>query len=335
MLESEKGKKGWIESQAPQLSGVSCYMIAAEISLLAGGLGRVMQYHGSAAFNLGADVIYMEPYYPRKRDKISKKVTDIDYAKLAVPVKDITKIEKDFSTIVGGKIIPFEAFTSVNDRGIRTYLIKDSGGYYVNLLYESETKESPATNYEFSEFFSKAALELFRYLEVKKKREQGEKYKGALVDINDGQALPMAVWRRIFYGDKQKILSEGADNQEINDTYEVMEKAIFCATTHTYLNRIILYDLSNGRDFLRRAGVPDEWLWLFLRKEITGRLLWDFTSAGLRAGDVAKAVSAVHGYEMNVRDPGVRLVGITNGDNLMYTSEFFPGYLIQAAALSY
>ncbi|MDD3087946.1 MAG: UDP-3-O-acyl-N-acetylglucosamine deacetylase, partial [Candidatus Omnitrophica bacterium] len=320
MLAPDRVKEGWFASQAPQLIGRSIYFVAAEISLLAGGLGRVMQYHGKKMFELGANILCVEPHYRKYRDK-SGNVHELDYTDASVvpiPVRDIRKLEGGFTTYVQGKQVDFEVSVGVNGIGSPAYLIRDISGYYTNILYEYSTSDSPASNYEFTEFFTKAALELIRYLELQKKKELGDAYKSPLVDCNDGQVLPIAAWRKIFYGDLTKIIKGGVDEDNIKATFEIFKDAVFCGTTHTYRNRVIIPDFHYGRGFLRNAGVPDEWLWVFMRDEF-GRKYWDFTSAGLRCADIAKAVSAVHGYEMNARDPSVELFGITNGDDRIYS----------------
>ncbi|MFA5391687.1 MAG: radical SAM protein, partial [Candidatus Omnitrophota bacterium] len=324
MLDPEKAQVDWLASQAPQLLHRSIYFVAAEISLLAGGLGRVMQYHGTGMHQLGADIICVEPYYRKHRDKTGA-VHPLDYTDakaVPLPVKDVQKLNNTFSTFVQGKYVTFEVYTAINGIGVLTYLIRDLDGKFVNILYEYGTDESPASNYEFTEFFTKAALELMRYLELEKKHRLGSDYKAPLVDCNDGQVLPLAAWRKIFYSDASNIIHEGVDDKNLLETYEIFKDAIFCGTTHTYRNRVMIQDFEYGKRFLKAAGVPDEWLWVFLRDEF-GTKIWDFTSAGVRCADVAKAVSAVHGYEMNMRDPAVQLFGVTNGDNRPYSSEFF------------
>ncbi len=322
MLDFEEGKKEWLQKYAPQLVNRNLYLIAAEISLLAGGLGRVMQYHGTNMHKLGANVLYVEPYYPLTRDKTGS-VQPLDYSGLAIPVKDLKKIDYDFTTIVQNGNISFEVFVGKNTLGITVYLIRDKKSEYVNILYEYGTQESPASNYEFTEFFTKATLELIKYLEVKERKKLGNRYKPPLVDANDGQALPLNAFRRIFYLDKEKIITEGTNKRDIDLAHEVLTQAIFNGTTHTYRNRGIINDFNYGRHFLSNAGIPEEYLWLFLRKEIDGTLLWDMTSGGLRSSDTSKAVSAIHAHEMNALDPMIKLIGITNGDDRVYSSAYF------------
>ncbi len=322
MLDSDKGKQRWLNKHAPHLLNRNVYLVAAEISLLAGGLGRVMQYHGTGMYELGAAIKFIEPKYRKNRDK-NNQAHPLDFSKAPVPVKDLKKIDRKFSTIVQGEPVEFEVEIGTNSNGIPVYLIQDIEGKYVNILYEYGTDESPASNYEFTEFFTKATLELIRYLEVKELNKKGKNYNSPLVDANDGQVLPLNAWRRIFYSDRSKISSEKTTKAEINKTYTVLKNAIFNGTTHTYGNRVMLHDFNVGRDYLRKAGVPDEYLWLFLRKEIDGSLLWDFTSGGLRSSDIAKGVAAIHAFEMNTRDPLINLVGITNGDNRAYSAHFF------------
>ncbi|MDP2816377.1 MAG: glycogen/starch synthase, partial [Rectinemataceae bacterium] len=168
MLDFQKAREGWFESQVPHLIGRSIYFTAAEISTLNGGLGRVMHYGGTAMHRLGADIFYIEPYNQHYRDR-NNVVHPLDYSNLPMPVKDIVRIDQSFNAIVAGRDVAFDVYTGVNTFGVRTYMIRDRGGYYANSLYEYGSPESPASKFEFTEFFSKAALELIRHLEVNKK----------------------------------------------------------------------------------------------------------------------------------------------------------------------
>ncbi|MDP2940946.1 MAG: PfkB family carbohydrate kinase, partial [Candidatus Omnitrophota bacterium] len=334
MLDYEASKsRGWLTYQAPQMNRRSIYEVAAEVSLLAGGLGRVEQYHGRAMSDLGADVSFIEPAYRFFRDK-EGAVRKLDYTRLPIPVKRWEKLDAYFMTIVGGREVEFEVYTGLISDRMRTFLIRDKGedgngrGKYVNILYEFGTPDSPASAFDFTEFFTKAALELIRYLELQKKKEEGDAYLAPLVNCNDGQALPMAAWRRIFYADINRLQNGQIDK----DTWEIFAKAVFCGATHTYKNRLYTDDYDWGLRFLKKAGVPDKWLWVFLR-DVFGRKFWDLTSAGLRCADVSKAVSMLQAYEMNALDPGIKLFGISNGDDRGYSGEFFHNDLIRARAV--
>ena len=340
-LDPVGGKEKWLQTHAPHLVGRSVYMVSPEISVLKGGLGRVMQYHGTAAHEMGADLIFVEPHYRSDRDE-NGEVVPLDYEKLPIPVLGIERIPHDFKTFVGGKMVEFYASIGKNSNGIPVLLVRDKENadgkaHYVNIEYEDGTPDSPATNTEFSEFFSKAVLEVLRYQELQKWKRLGEQYKAPLVDGNDGQVLELATWRKIFYGKKEYIKEDSETSAEdINATFEIFDKARFSSTTHTYKNRQMFeVQNSSAKEYvlnrLAKAGVPEEWMWLYFRLE-DDKLIFDQSSAGLRAADFTKGVSAIHAFEMNPRDPGINLVGITNGDNRLYSREFFAAALSEAGA---
>jgi len=318
--------QSWLEKSVSNLKGRTVYSIAAEISLLAGGLGRVMHYHGAAMKQLGADIVYIEPRY--KKDKHGN---DIEYENDPVGMKDMEKIDREFETNVQGEWVRFYVWRGINKNGIPVYFMQDvypEGGapYFCNKLYSYRRfGEEPnyATETEFTEFFAKASLEVIRYLELEKKRKLGAAWEAPIIDVNDGQIVSLSAWAQIYYRDKDKIRDKtGAVAADAEETADIFSKALISDTTHTYFNRIKIFDFNYGIEYLRRAGIPDEYLWLFLRKD-GDRNIWDFTSGGLRSADCAKAVAAIHSYEVGKWDPGVNLFGITNGDNIPYSTSHF------------
>jgi hypothetical protein len=317
----------WLEKSVSNLKGRTVYSIAAEISLLAGGLGRVMHYHGASMKRLGADIIYIEPKYQK-----DKHGNDITYENDPVGMKDFEKIPIAFETNVQGKWVKFNVWRGINKNGIPVYFMQDvfpEGGfpYFCNKLYSyRKFGEEPtsATETEFTEFFAKASLEVIRYLELEKKKKLGSAWQAPIIDVNDGQIVSLSAWAQIYYRDKNKIRDKtGAIDSNAEETAEIFSKALISDTTHTYFNRIKIFDFNYGLDYLRKAGIPDEFLWLFLRKDERGNFIWDFTSGGLRSADCAKAVAAIHSYEVGKWDPGVNLFGITNGDNIPYSTSHF------------
>ncbi|MFA5320525.1 MAG: CPBP family glutamic-type intramembrane protease [Candidatus Omnitrophota bacterium] len=343
-LDYERALKDWLKLQAHELAGRSIYHLTAEISPMAGGLGRVELYHGNAMFELGADSIYVAPWYLNIRDNAGK-LQKIDYAALPNPITDITPYET-METFVQGCKVRFEAARGIlniksGDKVnlIPIYLIRDIPENYpyriINLLYEYGTCDCRASIWEFTEFFNKAALELIRKREVEKKHLKEslhEEYKAPVVDANDAQTLPVAAFRKAFYSNKDRI----APAPDRDEAFFIMNAALFSGTTHTYYNRAWADDFEFGKNFLRKAGIPDEWLWLFLHIFIDGygswKVVWDLTSGGVRASDVAKAVAAVHAFEVNRYDPAVELKGLTNGDNYVYSSEYFRDALRRTGA---
>jgi hypothetical protein len=313
MFDFERIQGDWLKTQTSYLQGRRIYYTASEVHLLKGGLGRVMLYHGKGMKDLGADLVFIEPDWPLQRMK-DRSVTEIDYGALNIKLNDLQRIDRVFETRVGHDMVSFTLRVGIDDFGIPTFLIRDIQGKYINILYEYGTAESPISEKEYSEFITKATREVIRYLEEKRKDELGAAYKSPIGFQNDGQCLSAAAWQRIFY--------EYSSTPELQSWNEIAKTALFAGTTHTYRNRVIL-GFEDGLTFLRNAGVSDDWLWLFLRREIDGSLIWDLTSGGLRALDVANGVAAIHVFEMNARDPRVRLRGITNADQRALTAKYF------------
>lgn len=336
LLEPSLADEDWLKKNAPELIGRAIYSIAAEISLLAGGLGRVEQYHGAGLKKLGADVRYIEPYY-----QFDKDGRPVDYNRLPVRINDLHKIEAEFDTFVQGREVFFEVWTSINENNIPVYLIKPINPYYAEKLYLYRDRNKPdETNTdkifadEFTEFFAKASLEVIRYLELEKKRSLGESYKAPIVDANDGQIVSLSVWAQIYYRDSARLRNkDGTPAPDASLTAEIFSKMLISCTTHTYKNRVIIWQhkFKEGLEFLIKAGIPPEYWWMFLCKHLNEHgkevYTWDFTSAGLRSADIAKAVAAIHAYEVSKFDPLVNLVGITNGDNIEYSTEYFRQYM--------
>jgi len=68
MLHGIKDMEAWSKALFPHLTKGDrrLYLVAAEITLLSGGLGRVMQYLGRALHKFGLNPIFVEPHYLRK-----------------------------------------------------------------------------------------------------------------------------------------------------------------------------------------------------------------------------------------------------------------------------
>jgi hypothetical protein len=341
LLDYSKSKENWLDRNANNLSGRTIYSIAAEIALLAGGLGRVMQYHGAGLKRLGADVVYIEPMYRRYKDG-----TEIKYESLPLPIKGL-KMVVELETNVQSTWVKFEVWQGINEFGVPVYFIKDSDSNNLHFKYADKLytyrdffNHHYVTAEEFTEFFAKASLELIRFLEMKKKKEKGDKWNPPIIDANDGQIIPLSAWAQIYYRDSEKIRDKhGALDPDSAEIASIFSQILISSTTHTYRNRInlwidpvdivqedgriIIKNYGVGLRYLKRAGITDEYLWLFLRKGVDGKLIWDFTSAGLRGADIAKGVAAIHAYEVGKWDPSVELFGITNGDNIPYSIEYF------------
>ncbi len=362
MLNFDKAVQDWIRKQAGHLQGRSVIVAVAEFESIKGGLGRVIKYYVEFLKRFGADLKIIQPRFRGLRNAAGNFIRREDGAPFGIKIENEHPItDREFETLVGGwgqkvKLRLYEGVYKfkMGDQKLEipVYSYEDipEGDQkpFLGVLYEHSTDASPATEVDINIFLSKAADEVFRYIEVKRKEQLGEAYKPAILDAHDGQMLPMFAWLAMFYINplrtkKVNLESQIAEKmsrgesisaeeqkefQYIKDSLEVIENGLYSATTHTYPNRVNLHD---GLEILRREGVPDEWLWLFLRREFD-RYIWDFSSSGIRSaiglGGTAKGVAGIHGLENGPKDPGIeQLPGIANGDNLEFTSEFFRRFL--------
>ncbi|PIQ90532.1 MAG: hypothetical protein COV71_03990, partial [Candidatus Omnitrophica bacterium CG11_big_fil_rev_8_21_14_0_20_41_12] len=302
LMLQEKPEPGWLKNYAPNLQQRTIYYVASECWEVAGGLGRVGQYHTSAMKELAGDqakITTIEPYYPY-RFNLKGEQEKVDYSRLPIPVDGLLDLPNfEYKVIVKGKEASAQVYRGRNRLGIEVYLIKDKDDYYTRMLYKYG-EFGTASWEEFSEFFSRAALELVHKLEEEKEKKQGKDYKGPVIIANDGQLGLLPLFRRLHYA---------------ND--EVFKSSLVWFVTHTYRNRGMLKG-DYGQFTVGQMGVPGEWSPVFRRSE-----LWDFTSAGLRSADATSGVSVIQRDEVSPYDPEVSSVAITNGDNLGYSSGVF------------
>ncbi len=299
----------WLRRQAPSLEGKAIWSIAAEGWFPAGGLGRVQQYHSAAmkllAGNAKTKVATIEAYYPYRvkvrpgEDDVVEKVDYSNYRDLATPIKDLQEIDS-FIVKVQGKDVKAQIFKGTNEYGIDVYLIKDADDFYTKLMYRYG-EHGAATWEEFSEFLSRASLELIRRTEQAKSDELGaESYNPPVIIANDGQLGLFPLFKRM-----------------LDEENPLLRKALVWFTTHTYRNRHSV-GWKEGQEILERMQIPKKW-WRYFDR--IGQI--DFSSVGVRLADGANAVSAVQRDEVALIDPDARLMAITNGDNRKATRKAY------------
>ncbi|MFA5357200.1 MAG: glycogen/starch synthase, partial [Candidatus Omnitrophota bacterium] len=285
----------WLKRFAHNLAGRTIYTVAAEGWHAAGGLGRVQQYHSSAMKGLVgeyAEVATIEPYYAYRLVNADGGIEEINYRALPGEIQGLTDNPAyEFTVMVKGRPVEAQVFTGVNERGIKIYLIKDKANHSTRIIY-GYGQQGTGTWEEFTEFFSRAALELIRQIESSKQARAANKaYRSPVIIANDGQLAPLVLFKR-----------------QLDEVDETLQDALVWMTTHTYRNRGV-FDESRGHRVLAEMGVEEKWRPYFLR---IGQI--DFTSVGLRLADGANAVSAIHRDEVAHIDPTVTLLAITNGD---------------------
>ncbi|MDD3088594.1 MAG: glycogen/starch synthase [Candidatus Omnitrophica bacterium] len=337
MLGESRTLKDWIDVHAPNLRGRTLWQISPEIWHEAGGLARVMQYHGAGILELVKDTNVrfrqIEPHYQNRIDAEGKP-HPLDYTnkqQLTHPVEGTIEEVARYFVTVGGKKVEVAASKGVNDLGIEVFLIKDvqpnGKSYYTHSLYNysnpwEKNPELPTWE-EFSVFYSKASLELVRIIEEREKNEIGSRWKAPVIHLNDSQVALVSVYRKIFHE---------------NDP--VLGGATVAFTTHTYGNRKA-YPVANGYgdgvlDFME---IPGEYREFFKRDY--GKL-FDIASAGLRTADWQGAVARAHRDDVAMfdewvdfpQDPGleeyyrkrganVELIAVANGDHRSNTAVYF------------
>ncbi|MDE2010286.1 MAG: phosphotransferase [Candidatus Omnitrophica bacterium] len=334
MLRAIKDLAGWARILFPLLTkgGRRLYLVAAEITLLSGGLGRVMQYLGRALYKFGLKPVFIEPHYLRKiirvpQDQLNNyegcPVNEIvngiahievplDYTQLTLPLDPQRVPELDFEITVQGQREKVLVYHDINDEGIPVYTFRDERGFYIQVLYYYVGGRHP-TAFQAIEFITKAASKLIDVLEEAERRSteaQEKEWVAPVIALNDGQSVLSAAWP-LFYGELQT---------------EVLLNAHYMVTTHTVRNTIE----ANDHEFLKRAGVPDGWMWIFKRRSLWGNgPTYDLTKAGIMAvqmfGGFANGVSDSHAATMRRFFPqiGRALNGVTNGDLINLTMREF------------
>jgi hypothetical protein len=290
----------WVARFAPRLAGATIYTVAAEGWFAAGGLGRVQQYHSAAMKKLAGDharVASIEPYYD-----VSPAGKPIDYGALPTPVQNLEKV-MSFDVTVDGKSVPAEVYRGTNGHGVEVYLVRDPRRICTKVCY-GYGKDGNACWEDFTEFFSRASLELIRRLEVAERVAKRDAYRPPAIIANDGQAAPLVPFFR-----------------QMEEHDRSLDGAAVWMVTHTYKNRGMFKD-GSGDDLLARWKIPNR-----LRADFWRVCQADVTSAGVRGADGASAVSAVHRDEVAHIDPSALLLAITNGDNRRASSATFRAIL--------
>ncbi|MFH1846780.1 MAG: hypothetical protein ABH869_04410 [Candidatus Omnitrophota bacterium] len=360
MLDETKQIKDWVKVHAAELKGRTLWEISPEIWHEAGGLARVMQYHGTGIMKLlkDSDVRFkqLEAQYEYRIGANGEPVS-LDYTKdLTHSIKPET-LEKvfEFKVTVNGKEVDVIVNKGINDLGIEDYLIKDvqpdGHSYYCHSLYNYKDtndrgKDHLPTWEEFSVFFSKATLEFQRWYAKKEKQEieaKEEKWKAPVFHTNDSQVALFNVYAKI---ELNRQLREKENNPSF-EIEQVLQEALFAFTTHTYRNRKD-YKLEGGYGdkILDLMEIPHEYRELFAHKVNGWQEVYDIASAGLRFSDWQGCVSRAHRNDVEKYDNWVnksekrslkelvkrflvkvKLIAVTNADNRQETAKYFRKFL--------
>ena len=318
----ERVRDKWIGGNTPELLNRSLWQISPEIWHEAGGLSRVMQYHGVGIKNLIGDenvrLRHVEPHYRHRIDK-NGNFLPLDYTdgkQVTHPVSRETIEEKifEYTVNVNGKKVRVEVTRGYNDLGIEVYMIRDvqedGSSYYTHSLYNyRKSWENPAevplpTWEEFSVFYSKAVLKLIKEQEKIDKqvlKSRDREWEAPLLHLNDSQTALVSVYRRLLYGED-----------------EILKDATVFATTHTYGNRVTYSARDKyGRDMLDFMDIPEDFRPMF--KHVSGEgEVYDMATAMLRTSDAQSAVSRAHSDDVRSLDEWVN-----NNKVFVKKQEFF------------
>ncbi|MCX5666634.1 MAG: hypothetical protein NT036_06350, partial [Candidatus Omnitrophica bacterium] len=133
----------WAKQHAPYLIGRRVWQVAAEIWNPAGGLGRVMQFHGLEMSRIckavGIGYAQVEPYYDYGKNREGQYVKT-DWAEMLCVNPNDIKLLGEFPVMVGSQ--PAEAFSSevITGAGIPEFLVGgrklgQTNHYYTSGLY--------------------------------------------------------------------------------------------------------------------------------------------------------------------------------------------------------
>jgi hypothetical protein len=343
----------WISRQAPFLKGRRVYQVSSEIWNPAGGLGRVMQFHGIGMhkFLSGENIplIHIEPFYgirekgPDGRYKDSAAYEDKMGVYEDKEENRVTLFDR-FTLQLGTRKANAVIYRARNRYGIETYLIK---GYiegqdeemlmpfYTGEIYKWGDGQSRATIQEFSLFMSLASNTLADRLESNIRSKEGGAWKAPVIHFNDGQ-LGYAPY---FIKEGYALSKDRNDyTPEIWEAFRVagfdgyrfdnLKAGIVAFSTHTYPNRVS-WDRTTGGQILDTLGIPKRHYGEYFVRQ--NEPVIDQTSAGIRASDWTGGVSAKHvndimksGYDHGgVWKNRIDLIAVTNGDDRVTSSKVF------------
>lgn len=300
--------ENYVNTYLKNLEGRNYYYVSAEFSILAGGLGRVGQYLLPFIKKFGIKTIVIEPYY-----KFDIHMKEVEYEKIPTYVKFMKQDkspDKEYDIFVHKKKVHVYAYHGKNYNDIDVWMVNTNDWFYTKQIYgyNYDNNYHLPSIFEFTEFFSKAALQLIYELEKDTKEKLKSKYKEPIIHCNDGQTALLPLFSELYYKNT------------------IIENALIWLTTHTYINRIKNF----GEYVLHAMDIPKDYFWMFLRKsDDSNTEILDITSCGIRAisccatyGGI-NGVSAKHTENILNIDPLCKIIGITNGDNIEFSSAYF------------
>jgi len=352
MLQGDDTPENWADVHAPTLIGKNMYLASSEIWYPGGGLGRVMQYHAAAMYKLlgkkyGHQIKTIEPGYQwtfnKKGDMVPMNYEDPSI--LSSPIRNIKEVDR-FTIYIGNRAVEVIVKKGINtlgkitepgqpDQGIESYLISDKDAYYTHSLYNYKdgTNLNLPSVLEYTEFISKATVELVRRLEENERVKKDTDYQGSILYSNDSQfaCIPTQIMSGT-YTEGNEIKSYMAN--------PVFQKLMPAFTTHTYPNRIYSSG-EGGLSLMNNLHIPTDLWYLFKRGLPYEAAIYDLASGAIKGTTLLKGwtggVSRKHvrdvGHidELNEVVKGVKLIAVTNGDDREKTAEYFRSIMSELA----
>jgi hypothetical protein len=161
------------QKKFPALGNRNIHIVSPEISALAGGLGRMMQYVIRAYKKLGLKTVSHQPYYLYQMDQRGYLSARIDYAdSLYSPLKVDETPVYTFTITVQNQPVIVDMYRALDEDGSVSYLYRDRGDFFVKGLYcYDESGNGLPNEFVFCEFFTKSVLMGVTFIEKEAKRK--------------------------------------------------------------------------------------------------------------------------------------------------------------------
>ncbi len=292
---------GWLARNAPELVGRKVVMAAAEVNLLAGGLGYVDQIHSRFMARLGADVATLEPRYKQRKLNDGTWVT-VDYRQEYLdPTRPLEAIGEPFDITVNQKHTRVQVLRGWRRDGVETFLLDEVGepALFTNTIYAYGSAKNPSSEDEFDAFFGYAAQIAM-----------------------EQRLVPLLGWERpVFAGnDAQGALASALMAHGKAGLTEHFNGDHAAFTSHTFGNRQERALGQMGHILGYLFGLPRR-IW-----SAAHRLnKFDTSSLGLRMALSPNTVSRKQLLVVKPWDPLARMLAITNGDDIVAARRVFEG----------
>ena len=267
--------------------------VTPELDPLCGGLGRVEKDHLSAMAHLGARVIVLQPFYTH--DKHGKKTNILERSRHCASLV----ISSDLDFLGENESYKIQVYQSTDSTLPYDLIYLQFDSDSLQLYGQDSTSDKLSFSYKF-------ALAVKAFLK-EKELFLDEDEEIAVVNCNDAQSafVPAILESERYY--QSNFLSK---------TQIVM-------TTHTYNNRLFVYDHQTVERHIPRSFYHFGYGY----HPGTNKITWDMTTLGINFASKSKGVSNLHAIEKQPHTPLRSLVGIPNGSDLQQTTSVLRQFL--------